>query len=100
MLTTAWTNIEAAERGSKLHLTRHIVHSSTADLYAILDFAKHAQYTANTFSRDAKYHCRVFTDSQGAFRACKHTRTNTAVVQQLRLHVRRLRDQGHDFQLH
>ncbi|XP_075539212.1 uncharacterized protein LOC142573881 [Dermacentor variabilis] len=100
MFTTAWTNMEATERGSKLHLTRHVVQSSTAELYAILDFAKHAEHTANKFPRDAKHHYKVFTDSQNAFRACQDTRTTTAVVQQLRLHVRRLRAQGHDFQLH
>ncbi|XP_072140785.1 uncharacterized protein [Dermacentor andersoni] len=100
MFTTAWTNMEATERGSKLHLTRHVVQSSTAELYAILDFAKHAEHTANKLPRDAKHHYKVFTDSQNAFRACQDTRTTTAVVQQLRLHVRRLRDQGHDFQLH
>lgn len=100
MFATAWTNLEATERGTKLHVALNVVHTSTAELYAILDFAKHADSTVQTLPSDKKIHYRVFTDSQEAFRACKHTRTTTPVVQQLRFYVRRLREQGHDLHLH
>ncbi|KAG0422165.1 hypothetical protein HPB47_001995 [Ixodes persulcatus] len=95
---TAWVETTTSTQGQLYHATTEPVHSTQAEMHAIIDYVRHANDFSNNSNTKAHFH--LFTDSQAAHRACADIRHITVAVEQLRLSVQRLRALGHDLTIH
>ncbi|KAG0428600.1 hypothetical protein HPB47_024427, partial [Ixodes persulcatus] len=95
---TAWVETTTSTQGRLYHATTEPVHSTQAEIHAIIDYVRLANDSSN--NSNTKTHFHLFTDSQAAHRACADVRHTTVAVEQLRLSVQRLRALGHDLTIH
>ncbi|KAG0422330.1 hypothetical protein HPB47_001833 [Ixodes persulcatus] len=97
-LATAWVETITSTQGRLYHATTEPIHSTQAEMHAIIDYVQHANHSSN--NSNTKGHFHLFTDSQAAHRACADIRHTTVAVEQLRPSVQRLRALGHDLTIH
>ncbi|KAM7281240.1 hypothetical protein ISCGN_005704, partial [Ixodes scapularis] len=95
---TAWVETTTSTQGQLYHATTEPIHSTQAEMHAIIDYVRLANDSSN--NSNTKTHFHIFTDSQAAHRACADVRHTTVAVEQLRLSVQHLRALGHDLTIH
>ncbi|KAG0427060.1 hypothetical protein HPB47_025877 [Ixodes persulcatus] len=86
---TAWVETTTSTQGRLYHAITESVHSTQAEMHAIIDYVQHANDSSNNSNTKANFH--LFIDSQAAHRACADIRHTTVAVEQLRRSVQRLR---------
>ncbi|KAG0411653.1 hypothetical protein HPB47_011220 [Ixodes persulcatus] len=95
---TAWVETTTSTQGQPYHATTEPVHSTQAEMHAIVDYVRLANDSSN--NSNTKTHFHPLTDSQAAHRACADVRHTTVAVQQLRLSVQRLCALGDDLTIY